>query len=70
MANKIRTNEEKVATQMATAVNDLTLDLDQVGVYLARQAEAVSFRRLNIVIDSANNEKKSGEVSIGHNYIF
>jgi len=59
---KVKTDEEQVATKLTNLVNDLTLDIEQVGIYLARQAPNVSFRRLNEVIDSANNEKETIDV--------
>lgn len=54
---KVRTEEEKVAKQLAKIVNDLTLDLDQIGMYLARNARSVSFRRLQEIIEAAEFEK-------------
>lgn len=54
---KLRTEEEKVAKLLAKVVNDLTLDLDQVGVYLARNTRNVSFRRLKEIVEAADFEK-------------
>jgi hypothetical protein len=39
------TPELKVANKMSEMVNDLTLDLDQVGVYLATN-NSITYRRL------------------------
>lgn len=54
---KLRTEEEKVARYLAKIVNDLELDLDQVGMYLARNARNVSFRRLKEIVEAAEFEK-------------
>jgi hypothetical protein len=64
MRSRIRTEEEKIAKQLANIVNDLTVDLDQVGVYLARNSRNISITRLNEVIESANYEKEQSNVRI------
>jgi predicted RNA binding protein with dsRBD fold (UPF0201 family) len=48
---KIKTDEEKVAKTLTNLVNDLTLDVEQVGVYLGRESPNVSLRRLNEIMD-------------------
>ena len=55
MMNK-PTKELKVAEKITEMVNDLTLDLDQVGIYLAT-SNRISYRRLMEIIDSAEFEK-------------
>jgi hypothetical protein len=69
MRSRIRTEEEKIAKQLANIVNDLTVDLDQVGMYLARNSRNVSITRLNEVIESANYEKEQSSVRINANTI-
>ena len=64
MRSRMRTEEEKIAKQLANIVNDLTVDLDQVGMYLARNSRNVSITRLNEVIESANYEKEQSNVRI------
>lgn len=58
------TKELKVAEKMSEMVNDLTLDLDQVGVFLASNNN-VTYRRLLEVMDSAefvrNDEGKDND---------
>lgn len=51
------TKEEKVASKIADLLSDLRVDLDQVGMYLARIKPNVNFNRLMVVIDSAEAEK-------------
>ena len=58
MALKRKSENEKVADKMATLVNDVTLDLDQVGVYIARTSSNVTYRRLLEVAEAARFEKE------------
>jgi len=51
-------NELKIAKKLSDIVSDVRLDLDLVGVYLAEIAPNVSYRRLSILIDSAEAEKE------------
>ena len=60
------TKELKVAEKMSEMVNDLTLDLDQVGVYLASN-NSVTYRRIIEVAEAAKFEKEEREV-IDYNY--
>lgn len=53
------TEEEKVATKLANIVNDLTIDLEQVGVYFARSSRLVSQNRLQVVAESAKAEREN-----------
>jgi len=52
------TKEGKVAQQFAQLVNDLTLDLELVGIYLADLTSAVLYNRLHEVFDSARHHKE------------
>ena len=67
---QIRTDEEKIAKQIVSIVNDLTLDLDQVGFYVARLAQNFSYRRLGIVMEAADYERKSKELVNDPNTLF
>ena len=60
------TKELKVAEKMSEMVNDLTLDLDQVGVYLASN-NSVTYRRIIEVAEAAKFEKEDREVN-DYNY--
>lgn len=48
---------EKVAEKIADLVNDLTLDLDQIGTYIAREP-AVTYRRVIEIAESAKYERE------------
>ncbi len=52
-------NEEKVALRMAQLTDSVTLDLDQVGKYLAKMPNTY-YNRLMIMIESAEWEKENG----------
>jgi hypothetical protein len=51
------TKELKVAIKMSDLVNDLTLDLDQVGTYIATN-DGISYRRFQEVAESAKHERE------------
>jgi hypothetical protein len=53
-----KSDEERVAENVAKMMNDLTLDLDQVGVYLGRIRPATSYRRLEIIMEAAREERE------------
>jgi len=55
---KRATKEEKVARDMIELVNDLSLDLDNVGRYIGEQASTVLYNRLDLVIDLARDTKE------------
>jgi hypothetical protein len=57
---KKRTEEEKVAKVIVYSVNDLTLDLDLVGEYVAEISNSVLYNRLGVVFDSAEEAKLGG----------
>ena len=63
-------DNEKVAIKIAKLLNDLTLDLDAVGIYLGRQAPSVSYRRLQIIAEAAEAEREQQDVRLGHNPLF
>lgn len=53
------TDEEKVALKLGGIVNDLRIDLEQVGVYFARSAQLVSQNRLQVIAESAKAEREN-----------
>lgn len=55
---KGKSENEKVAEKLVGLVNDLTIDLDQVGEYIARSAPNVSYRRLQEVAEAAKYERE------------
>ncbi len=59
MRRKLKTNEEKIAEQIANIVSDVRIDLDQVGVYLARIQPNTPYNRLMIIAESAEWTKEA-----------
>jgi hypothetical protein len=53
MARKAFTDEEKLAKKLIDSVNDLTIDLEEVGTIIGKTARNVSIKRLTIVAESA-----------------
>lgn len=52
-------NEEKVALAIAKLLDSLTLNLDDVGKYLARLLPTTIYNRLMIIAESAEWEKEN-----------
>jgi hypothetical protein len=52
------TKEGRTAEKMAELVNDLTLNLDMVGIYLADLTSSILYNRLYQVFDSARTQKE------------
>ena len=57
MAKRLSKNE-KVAIKLSELLNDLTLDIEQIGYYIGAEAENVSYRRLQEVMEAARFEKE------------
>jgi hypothetical protein len=70
LMRRIQTAEEKAAKKLSTLVNDITLDLDSVGIYLARYSPTISYNRLLLIAESAEFEKESVDVRNSHNPLF
>lgn len=49
--------EEKVAGAIHQMLSDLNLDLDQVGIYIGRIRPQTSHRRLEIILEAAEEER-------------
>jgi hypothetical protein len=62
MMKRRPTKELRVAEKMGEMVNDLTLDLDQVGVYIASD-NSITYRRLMEVAEAAKFEKEDRELN-------
>jgi hypothetical protein len=62
--------EEKLAEKLNVMVSDLNLDLEQVGVMVARVLPELTFNRLMVVLESAYHErtKVKDEPKMYHDY--
>lgn len=49
--------EERVAKRIKAIVEDLDLDLEQAGIYIARVLPHLTFTRLQAIMEVANDEK-------------
>lgn len=58
MARKALTDEEKLAKKLIESVNDLTIDLEEVGEIIGTTYRNVSINRLVIIAESAENAKE------------
>ena len=58
MRRRTKTTEEKIAEQIADIVCDTRIDLDQVGMYLARIKPNTPYNRIMIIAESAEWEKE------------
>ena len=56
------TNELRVAEKISLLVNDVTLDLEQLGIYLASNSP-VTFGRLMEIFDAAKLERQAKGLS-------
>ena len=61
------TPEDKVAQQLVNAVNMISLDLDQVGKNIAWTGTNLSLNRLEVILESAQEER--GELYVRYNTI-
>ena len=61
--------EQKTAKKIANLINDVSLDLDEVGKALADIAPTVSYNRLILIAESAV-ARKEREQEDERNYLF
>ena len=59
MRKKLITPEQRVATKIASLVSDVTIDLEMVGLSIARDNPNVVYRRLQEIAEVAEQEKMS-----------
>jgi hypothetical protein len=64
------TEAERVAVKLSKIVNDVTLDLDDVGRYLADLAPTVSYNRLILIAEAAIDRKENNDIRIHHDPLF
>ena len=67
---RVLTQEEKIAKKLSDIVSDARLDLDLIGVHLARVVPNLTYRRLSVIIESAEQEKENTYDRISHNTFF
>ena len=70
MRRRTKSQEEKIAEQIADIVCDTRIDLDQVGMYLARIKPNTPYNRIMIIAESAEWEKEKAYDREHINYLF
>lgn len=55
---KVRTKEDKVAEKISTLLNDVTLDLDEVGRAVVENEYTITYNRLVMMTEAAVQEKE------------
>lgn len=53
-----KSNEEKYAEKIANLISDLRIDLDEIGIALARMSPTTIYNRLILVTEAAEAEKE------------
>lgn len=64
------TDEAKVAVKIANLIDSVTLDLDRIGIELARLRPTTHYNRLILIAESAVAEQESQSVKRSHNPLF
>lgn len=60
-------DENKVADKIGKLVSDLTLDIEQVGLYIGRQPNVI-LNRLEIITETAREEKEDLHLTIDNDW--
>ncbi len=58
MRRRITTDEEKIVNAITKLIGHLTIDLDRVGIYLARIAPTIIYNRFMMIAEAAQAEKE------------
>jgi hypothetical protein len=64
------TDEAKVAMKIANLIDSVTLDLDRVGIEMARLRPTTHYNRLILIAESAVAEQENQNVRISHYPLF
>ena len=68
MLHRSMTDEEKVAVKISNMICDLRLDIERVGIYLARMRPSTTFHRVEVMTEAMQEEKDGTEFRV-QNYI-
>ena len=64
------TDEERVAVKISALISDLRLDIEKVGVYMARVGGNVVNHRLDLLTEVAQQERSSHDIRANHYTLF
>lgn len=65
-----QTNESKVAMKIANLIDSATLDLDRVGIEMARLSPTTHYNRLILIAEAAVDEQENISVRNQHHTLF
>jgi 3D (Asp-Asp-Asp) domain-containing protein len=64
------TDEERVAVRISALISDLRLDIEKVGVYMARTGGNVVNNRLDLLTEVAQEERQGHDIRANHYTLF
>lgn len=64
------TDEERVAKKISALISDLRLDIEKVGVYIARTGGGTVNHRLNLLTEVAQEEVKGYDIRTNQYTLF
>lgn len=64
------TDEERVAIRISALISDLRLDIEKVGVYMARTGGNVVNHRLSLLTEVAEQERSNHDIRANHYTLF
>lgn len=64
------TDEEKVAVRISALISDLRLDIERVGVYMARVGGNVVNHRLDLLAEVAKEERQGYDIRANQYTLF
>lgn len=64
------TDEERVAVKISALISDLRLDVEKVGVYMARVGGNVVNHRLDLLTEVAQQERSNHDIRANHYTLF
>lgn len=64
------TDEERVAVKISALISDLRLDIEKIGVYMARVGGNVVNHRLDLLTEVAQQERSNHDIRANHYTLF
>ena len=64
------TDEERVAVKISALISDLRLDIEKVGVYMARIGGHVVNHRLDLITEISQQERGDRDIRANHYTLF
>jgi riboflavin synthase alpha subunit len=64
------TDEERVAVKISALISDLRLDIEKVGVYMARIGGHVVNHRLDLITEISQQERGNRDIRANHYTLF